>query len=671
MIALAERLGARRPGDRPLRADRRRRRGPAARRRRRPRPRTRPTCSPGCRRRRSRGCASRSADLTKPEVREIAAAAGLAGRRQGREPGPLLPRRRGQGGLPRPPRRPRRPARRDRRRRGQPARGRTTATTASRSASAAGIGVGAPEPLYVLATDAASQPRHGRPAPRSSRAAPRRGPRRRPAPAGRAGRSVRLRYRSSRSLPDRTVDAGGRRRRARPARARARDPRRPRRPARPPSSATATSSSATARSPALTSRSLHPPVNSDEIRETYLSFFERHDHLRLPSASLIPAPTTPRRCSPSPGMQPFQPYFLGREQPPAPRLTLLAALLPHPRHRGGRQHRAPPDLLRDARQLLVRRLLQGARRSSWPGSSRSRASASTPSRSGSPSSSGDEELGLGPDDGGDRDLARARRPRGADRRAAALGELLAGRRRPGPCGPCSELYIDRGPDFGGPTTTAPATTTIATSSTGTSSSPPTSCRGRLAHRAAGEEHRHRPRPRADGGDPAGRRLGLRHRPAPAAGRPRRASSPAAPTAATTRRRRGRCGSSPTTRAAPSSCSATASSPRTSGRGYVLRRIMRRAIHQGRVLGLEPPYLGRFAERAIELLARRQPARRGRARHDHALGRRRGGELRPHARPRQPTCSSGSIDDDDRRRAPRGSTPRTPSSSTTPTASPTT
>ena len=42
-------------------------------------------------------------------------------------------------------------------------------------------------------------------------------------------------------------------------------------------------------------------------------------------------------------------------------------------------------------------------------------------------------------------------------------------------------------------------------------------------------------------------------------------------------------------------------PSNEDRGYVLRRIMRRAIQQGRVLGLEPPYLGRFAERAIELI----------------------------------------------------------------------
>ena len=42
-------------------------------------------------------------------------------------------------------------------------------------------------------------------------------------------------------------------------------------------------------------------------------------------------------------------------------------------------------------------------------------------------------------------------------------------------------------------------------------------------------------------------------------------------------------------------------PSNEDRGYILRRIMRRAIQQGRSLGLEAPWLGRFAERTIELM----------------------------------------------------------------------
>jgi alanyl-tRNA synthetase len=47
-------------------------------------------------------------------------------------------------------------------------------------------------------------------------------------------------------------------------------------------------------------------------------------------------------------------------------------------------------------------------------------------------------------------------------------------------------------------------------------------------------------------------------------------------------------------------------PSNEERGYILRRIMRRAIQQGRTLGLEAPWLGRFAERTIELMAGAYP-----------------------------------------------------------------
>ena len=42
-------------------------------------------------------------------------------------------------------------------------------------------------------------------------------------------------------------------------------------------------------------------------------------------------------------------------------------------------------------------------------------------------------------------------------------------------------------------------------------------------------------------------------------------------------------------------------PSNEGRGYVLRRLLRRAARQGRVLTLEEPFLGRVTDRAIEIL----------------------------------------------------------------------
>src|SRR5271166_2393617 len=42
-------------------------------------------------------------------------------------------------------------------------------------------------------------------------------------------------------------------------------------------------------------------------------------------------------------------------------------------------------------------------------------------------------------------------------------------------------------------------------------------------------------------------------------------------------------------------------PSNEDRGYVLRRIVRRAIQQGRSIGLETGFLGRYAELVTELM----------------------------------------------------------------------
>ncbi|MFN2470141.1 MAG: alanine--tRNA ligase [Gaiellaceae bacterium] len=58
-----------------------------------------------------------------------------------------------------------------------------------------------------------------------------------------------------------------------------------------------------------------------ELREEYLSFFESKGHLRRPSSSLIPRADDRSTLFTSAGMQPQMPFFLGRDKPPAPMTT--------------------------------------------------------------------------------------------------------------------------------------------------------------------------------------------------------------------------------------------------------------------------------------------------------------------------------------------------------------
>jgi alanyl-tRNA synthetase len=57
---------------------------------------------------------------------------------------------------------------------------------------------------------------------------------------------------------------------------------------------------------------------SAELREGFLAFFESKGHKRLASWPLVPRPEDHSTLLTSAGMQPQMPYFLGREAPPAP-----------------------------------------------------------------------------------------------------------------------------------------------------------------------------------------------------------------------------------------------------------------------------------------------------------------------------------------------------------------
>ncbi len=63
------------------------------------------------------------------------------------------------------------------------------------------------------------------------------------------------------------------------------------------------------------------PLDSNQIRQSFTSFFEERGHTVRPSASLIPA--DPTLLVTNAGMVPFKPYFLGHEKSPWPRATSI------------------------------------------------------------------------------------------------------------------------------------------------------------------------------------------------------------------------------------------------------------------------------------------------------------------------------------------------------------
>ena len=100
---------------------------------------------------------------------------------------------------------------------------------------------------------------------------------------------------------------------------------------------------------------------ASEIRQHFLDFFAERGHEVVPSASLVPAGDQTLLFTNS-GMVQFKEVLTGAETRSYKRAVDVPALPARRRQaqrlRGGRPHHAPPHLLRDARQLELRRLLQ-------------------------------------------------------------------------------------------------------------------------------------------------------------------------------------------------------------------------------------------------------------------------------------------------------------------------
>jgi alanyl-tRNA synthetase len=189
-------------------------------------------------------------------------------------------------------------------------------------------------------------------------------------------------------------------------------------------------------------------MTSDEIRRTYLEFFLERDHRRLPSSSLIPAQFDPSALFTVAGMHPLKPYFLGIERPPHPRVTTCQKTF----------RTADIEIIGTTTRHLTYFEMLGnfsfgdyfkreAAQFAWELSREG---------FGFPEDDiwitvfgGDDELGMDVD----HEAIEAWLEVGVPRerivecpRSENWWELPP----PGPCGPCSELYLDRGLTFGKP-----------------------------------------------------------------------------------------------------------------------------------------------------------------------------------------------------------------------------
>ena len=343
-------------------------------------------------------------------------------------------------------------------------------------------------------------------------------------------------------------------------------------------------------------------MKAKEIRDTYLSFFAERGHKIVPSASLVPSVHDPSVLLTTAGMQPFKPYFLGREKPPAPRLADVQKCF---------RTTDIEEVGNTARHMTFFEMLGNwsfgdyfkAESIPWGWELSTQGFGMDPERIWVTVFGGDEELGLGPDE----EAIEIWRATGVpEERIVRLGRednfWQAG--PTGPCGPCSELYLDRGPEFGA------------------EGERPGDDTDRflefwnhvfMSYELA-EDGSLTPLPMKNIDTGMGLdRMAAVLQDVPSVFETDHVRPLIALAEELSGRRYDEGGA--VTRAmrivadhsrGAAFLIADGVVPSNEDRGYILRRIMRRAIQQGNTLGLEAPWLGRFAAHAIELMGDAYP-----------------------------------------------------------------
>jgi alanyl-tRNA synthetase len=343
-------------------------------------------------------------------------------------------------------------------------------------------------------------------------------------------------------------------------------------------------------------------MNSGQIRATFLRYFEERDHLRVPSASLVPSLHDPSVLLTTAGMQPLKPYFLGEEEPASRRLASCQRCF---------RTTDIEEVGNTARHLTFFEMLgnfsigdyfkRDTIRFGWELSTQG--FGLDPERIWITVFAGDEELGLGQDE---ESIELWREVGVPQERIVGLprSENFWQAGPAGPCGPSTEMYVDRGEEFGG-RDDRPGDDTerfleywnhVLMSYELHEDGRLTDLPSRNIDTGMGLERMAAIQQEV----PSVYETDLFRPLVRLAEELSRRSFDEGPK--TTRAMRIMADHS----RGMTHLIADGVVPSNEDRGYILRRIMRRAIQQGRVLELESPYLGRFAERVIEQMSEAYP-----------------------------------------------------------------